>query len=148
MYYENTNDVHARLALIKAHNTFYSLCRGVTNYESDNMDLINTEAEKLKNLFSKNEKDYYYKMLDFLNKKLLKRKITCEEATLIILFAIDPDFEMYQIYEEYCNVEKIKENIIKEFNFYDDKYLKLEKNYLKYNNLEDEYSFAPKKKLK
>ena len=51
---------------------------------------------------------------------------------------------MYSTYEEFCNIDIIKKRIKLIFGFYDDSFLKLEKQYLKDNDLLDKYSFIKK----
>ena len=145
MTYDNSIEKKNKQLLNNSKNGFYSLCRKVSNYEATDNELINFYTEKIKNMFLDEKMEtYYLKVLDFLRICIFKNKLTPEDAIIVSFKCIDPDFEMYQIYEEYSNMYDIKEAIKKEFNFYDEKYLTLEKNYIKYNNLEDEYSFEKK----
>ncbi len=72
------------------------------------------------------------------------KKINKSEAVEILIKTIDPNFDMYQIYYEMGNIKNITEEIKKQFNFFSLEMIKKETDFIKYNQLEDIYSFEKK----
>ena len=134
--------------LINSRNTFYSLCRNINNFDC-NSDILDKYIKKLNELYEMdNHGIYYLRSLDFLKYKILNHSMNAEEASVVLIKSIDPNYDVYQIFEDYCNMYDIKNECVKKFHFFDKRFLELEKLYIKLNNLEDEYSFAKRKELK
>ena len=127
-------------------NTFYSLVRNTTEFNNEDKDKINQYVENLKERFQKDNSDeYYYSTLSILkNDIMFYKKINKSEAVEILIKTIDPNFDMYQIYYEMGNIKNITEEIKKQFNFFSLEMIKKETDFIKYNQLEDIYSFEKK----
>ena len=127
-------------------NTFYSLVRNTTEFNNEDKDKINQYVENLKERFQKeNSDEYYYSTLSILkNDIMFYKKINKSEAVEILIKTIDPNFDMYQIYYEMGNIKNITEEIKKQFNFFSLEMIKKETDFIKYNQLEDIYSFEKK----
>lgn len=126
--------------------TFYSLCRNVKEYEIQNNDVVNETIEKIKNLYPYDlNGDYYKNIIKCLTNLIFDKKISPNDAIIILLHSIDPEFKMYSIYEECCNIKNIKSKINGIFRFYDENFLKHEMKYLKQKGLEDKYKWEYKK---
>ena len=127
-------------------NTFYSLVRNTTEFNNEDKEKINQYFENLKERFQKDNSDeYYYSTLSILkNDIMFYKKINKSEAVEILIKTIDPNFDMYQIYYEMGNIKNITEEIKKQFNFFSLEMIKKETDFIKYNQLEDIYSFEKK----
>ena len=125
---------------------FYSICRNIANFDVGDNDKINELIEKIKENYKYDfNGEYYNKIIIYLSSLLSAEKILPEEAIEILINSIDPNFAMFQIYEEESNIKKIKAKIKGIFRFYDDKFLQYEKKYLQQKGLEDKYKWEYKK---
>ena len=133
--------------LINSRNGFYSHCRNIGDFNCDHEKLVKY-INKVTELYIRDDKGIYYlRYIDYLKNKIVNRSITPSEGAYILINSIDPSYEVYQIYEDNCNIYDIKDECMKKFHFFDKKFLELEKLYMKLNNLEDEYSFTKRKEL-
>lgn len=126
-----------------AKNYFYSNIRNNNeNLVFDDNDIVYEILDHLNVIYPKElNGKYYYRTLHLLGEYIAKEKITDKEAIIILINYIDPEFRIYSIYEEFCNIDIIKKRIKLIFGFYDRDFLNLEKQYLIDNNLIDNYSF-------
>jgi len=133
-------------SFLKIKRSFYSLCRNQEIIESDS-DEINKIIEDFKNNYSNINVYTYIWMLDRLHRMVRKNELSKNEALYIAIHVIDPSYRMYSLYEENCNFKDFKKLVIDEFNFFDDDFFKIEKEYVDKNNLKKEYNWALKKEV-
>ena len=91
-------------------------------------------------------KDYFYNLIHYIFKSNVKwRNTLSSEVKLTILFlTVDPEFKIYEIYEDYCNINDMKQAMIDEFGFFDENLIQLEKMYIKRFPNSTDYSFTKK----
>ena len=127
---------------------FYSLCRNVTDFSEINEEKLNDYIELIKEKYKKDEKGMYYvNTLRHLSNRIKKDGILDKESIYILINSIDPNLEMYQIYERNSILKEVKSEVISSFGFYDDNLLKYEKIYIDYYKNKDEYDFTKKMML-
>ena len=89
------------------------------------------------NCFYKNREDIikqkrYFKILNSIRSNPKRFNINSEaEKFLLLMFAVDPSFEAVKIYEQYNDIKKIKNEIVKTFGVYDKNLISIEKFYIK-----------------
>lgn len=117
----------------------------LTDYDKEN---IKKEAERLSKIYNKSEfgNEYYYRLLYYMYKLKSKqtRELSVQKKLAIIIETIDPEFEMYKIYENNSNIKVIKANILAKFGFFDENLIKVEKLYIEKFYDISEYEFTKK----
>ena len=119
---------------------FYSLCRNVTDFSEINEEKLNDYIELIK-------EKYYVNTLRHLSNRIRKDGMLDKESIYILINSIDPNLEMYQIYERNSILKEVKSEVISSFGFYVDNLLKYEKIYIDYYKNKDEYDFTKKMML-
>lgn len=124
-------------------NKFYSNTRQIKNFtkEYDSNEMI----EELKEKYQFDDHgQYYYNLLNNLNNKIYKEQFDKENALYILVNVIDPECEMYKIYESESKIENIQSEARDKFGFYDSRLINIEKMYVKFYKNVDDYSFSKK----
>lgn len=126
--------------------------RNLRNFKGFNevdIDKCNSYVEKFNEEIEKTDDDSYYLfLLTRLNYYISKRNFSLAESIYILVNYIDPELDIIKIYETYCKKNEIVDEIEKEFGFYDQIIVKIEKVYIsKYKN-SDDYLFEKNLELK
>ena len=122
--------------------------KNFNNLTNEDKVFIEEKAKELRERFNRDNfnNEYYNKLLYFVYKTnySLLYKLSREKKLALIIETIDPNMDMYRIYEDNCNVKYIEEDIRKEFGFYDKDLIRAEKLYIErfYDN--SEFSFTKK----
>ena len=124
---------------------FYSYCRNFNKFELTNEEVSNELIEKYKNMHNKVDINTYMDLLIQIQKNALDKIINTTDAMIILINSIDPDYEIYTMYDQACTKNELKELMKDRFNFYDPDLIKAEIKYIQENHLEKEYSWTYKK---
>ena len=148
MHEENTKRKLTQYYL-NVKRSFYSLCRKANGITIDDEDIYNEKIEQLRNFY--NEKDSginkYINILDNLNRSIVKKNISPNDALIVLVNVIDPEYKMYSLFDETDEFEAFKRNVQKEFKFFDKDLFNIEKKYVESNNLQEEFNLVYKKEV-
>ena len=144
MYDFETEKKNRRAYFLGVINRFYSLCRNV-DFSNQNKEIINYYIESYRERHEVYDLSKYSTMLKELSELIYKKKISDCDAATIVINVIDPDLDIFSIYEENSKMDRVKSEIKEKFNFYDSNLLRFEKKYVKDNNLEKELCWIYKK---
>ena len=132
--------------ITKEKRSFYSLCRNVEEFCIDDEEKVNDTIEYVKSNFSsQKDSSYYDKTIIFLRRKITSMTITPDEASFILINSIDPNFRLYELYEEECNNDLFQKKAKIFFKFYDENFFKLEKKYVENKGIKDSLKWEYKK---
>lgn len=136
---------------LKISNKFKYHVFKITSFDSINDDdrkKIKECATKLRERFNSETypDEYYYRLLFYIFGGSTYRilKLRFEERIALVIEVIDPEFDMYKIYEEFCNINDINDEIKRKFSFFDENLIRAEKLYIQRFDKIDNYSFIKK----
>ncbi len=116
--------------------------------DDDKKVFIEEKAKRFRKIYNKENMglDFKYKFMIYLF-NIIKFDFTSEEKIAILIEVIDPNFEIYTIYELNNKIDIIRQEIKKKIGFYNKDLIKLEKLYItKFYDIDD-YTFEKNLKL-
>lgn len=123
---------------------FFSTCRdaNLINFQldEDKFDIIKELKEKYKQI----NIDSYVNLLDNLKSRRQKQEISSNDALVILVEVIDPDYKLYNLYKKTKNLTVIKKEMENLFDFFDEDLLNLELKYKKYKDIMEKFSYVYK----
>lgn len=109
---------------------------------------IKQKANDLSEQYNKDimGEDYFYKLVHYIFKtnRRWNNNLSSEVKLSILLLTVDPEFKIYEIYEDNCNIKDMKNAMIENFGFFEENLIKLENIYLKRFPNSTDYSFTKK----
>ena len=144
----NDNSKQKRLQqCMKVKRSFYSLCRNYKGINLDNSDDSNIIIETFKEKYNELDINDYILLLSRLNKMILQKDVTPNDAIIIAINVVDPNYKLYSLSDKIDNVKELKREIMKIYHFYDDAFLDVEKRYVEGNNLHNQKTKKYKKEV-